>query len=187
MKHYLCLIICCCALFACGGPEPRRPVEVRSGSFMKESVSRNKALLAREEELIKHLIASDSAHEYHSSSAGSWYYYRQRNEQDSITPEPGDLVTLQYDILSLENDTIYAAEEIGTVSYLVDKEDKEQMFPGLRHSVKLLAESESATFLYPSSLAYGYLGDKRKIGPNIPLKSTITLLKIEKQQDSLQN
>lgn len=186
MRFSICLIFCI-ALCACGGPEPRRPVEVRSGSFMKESVTRNRALLAEEEEKIKSLIALDSIHEYHSSAAGSWYFYRQKNESAVETPEPGDLVTLQYNIVSLDNDTIYSTEEIGTVNYLVDKEDKDQMFPGLRNSIKLLGETETATFLYPSSLAYGYLGDKGRIGPNIPLKSTITILKIEKQQDSIQN
>lgn len=184
MKSFICLIFCY-LLFACGGPEPRKPLEVRSGSFMKESVSRNRALLAREEEKIKNLIANDSLNTYHSSTEGSWYYYRRQNANEGASPQPGDLVTLQYDILSLDNDTIYTKEEIGTVSYLVDKEDKDQMFPGLRNSVKLLGESETATFLYPSSLAFGYLGDKRKIGPNTPLKSTITILKIEKQQDSI--
>ena len=186
MKPHICLVFAI-ILLACGGPEPRRPIEVRSGSFIKESVSRNRALLEREEEMIKNLIAGDSIHTYHSSSEGSWYYYNKQNEGNGTTAGPGDLVTLQYNILSLDNDTIYSREEIGTVSYLVDKEDKDNIFPGLRNSVKLLGESETATFLYPSSLAFGYLGDKRKIGPNIPLKSTITLLKIEKQQDSLQN
>jgi FKBP-type peptidyl-prolyl cis-trans isomerase len=65
--------------------------------------------------------------------------------------------------------------------------DKQNLFPGLRNSIKLLREGETATFLFPSSMAFGYHGDNNKIGTNIPLKSTITLLKIEKQKDSIQN
>lgn len=183
MKTRLFLLMCL-SLLACGGPEPRRPVEVRSGSFLKESVARNKELLAREEAQILEQIRQDSLREYQPSAAGSWYAYITRNEEAAYTPSPGDLVTLNYALLSLENDTIYSAADIGNVEYLVDKEE---MFPGLRNSVKLLKEGESAAFLFPSSLGYGYHGDDRKIGPNVPLKAIITLLTIEKQQDKNQN
>ncbi len=174
-------------LLSCGGPEPRRPVKVRSGSFMKESVARNRALLAQEETRIRDLMALDSLHEYQSSASGFWYFHQEKNETTDYHPVPGDLVTLQYDILSLENDTIYSREELGVQHYLVDKEDRAHIFPGLRNSIKLLKEGETATFLYPSSLAFGYPGDHRKIGPNVPIKATITLLQVEKQQDSIQN
>lgn len=186
MKTYPYLIIFC-LLYGCGGPVPRKPVEVRSGSFMKESVTRNRELLAREESRIKEIIGQDSIHEYQSSAAGSWYYYNEKNDIATYTPKAGDLITLRFNILSLDNDTIYSAEEIGELEYLVDQEDRDMLFPGLRSSVKMLKEAETATFLYPSSLAYGYPGDKARIGPNIPLKSTITILQIEKQQDSVQN
>lgn len=52
---------------------------------------------------------------------------------------------------------------------------------------KLLKEKETATFLFPSSLAFGYHGDNDKIGANIPLKTTISILEIKKQNDSIQN
>lgn len=54
----------------CGGPEPRRPVEVKSGSFYKESIERNKILIAKEEALIKEIIAKDTTHSYQSNPNG---------------------------------------------------------------------------------------------------------------------
>ncbi len=185
--RYLALIAFCLIMFACGGPVPRRPVEVHSGSFMKESIARNKDLLAQEEEKIKNIIAADSLHSYIASASGSWYYYLARNEATDYTPIAGDLVTIRYNILSLENDTIYSMDEIGVKQYLVDREDRDFLFPGLRNSVKLLKAGEAATFLFPSSLGYGYQGDQDRIGPNVPLKSTISLDAIEKQKDSVQN
>ena len=73
-------------------------------------------------------------------------------------------------------------KDVGLRKCVVSKLD---LFPGLRNSVPLLKENETATFLFPSSLAYGYHGDNDKIGTNVPLKSTLTILKIEKQEDSL--
>jgi gliding motility-associated peptidyl-prolyl isomerase len=177
------LILLVFSLASCGSPEPRRPVKVKSGSF-NASVKRSKKLLTLEEGMMNTIMAKDSLREYEHSAAGAWYYYEQKNEATAYTPKPDDLVTLTYNIMSFSNDTIYSGEEIGILKYKVDKQE---LFPGLRNSIKLLKEMETATFLFPSSLAYGYHGDNNKIGINFPIKSTITLLKIEKQQDSIQN
>jgi len=182
MKHFLSLILLV-TLIGCGGPEPRRPVKVKSGRLII-SVERSKKLLALEESLINEIISKDSLHTYTHSSTGAWYYYESQNEEETYTPQTDDLVTLTYNLMSFTNDTIYSHEEIGIIKYKVDKQE---LFPGLRNSIKLLKEKETATFLFPSSLGYGYHGDENKIGINVPLKSTITLLKIEKQQDSIQH
>jgi gliding motility-associated peptidyl-prolyl isomerase len=174
-KYYLLLALL--GMAACAEPEPRKPVESSGNSFLKESATRNRKMLAREEAAIRMVIASDSAHTYLASGEGSWYYYHDRNEAGALA-EPDDLVTLTYDILSLENDTIYAQEEIGILQYKVDKQE---MFPGLRNSVKLLRENEKATFLFTSPMAFGYPGDNDKIGSNLPIKSTIQILKVDKQ------
>ena len=183
MKNYWIIAICM-AFIACEGPVPRKPVKVKTGSFMKESAERSKELLAMEETMIQSIISEDSLRTYYHSANGSWYVYDQQVEADTPTPGSGDLVTMTYDVLSFENDTIYSAEDIGIITYKVDKQP---LFPGLRSSVKLLKEGETATFLFPSSLAYGYHGDNHKIGTNVPVKSKITLLKIERQADINQN
>lgn len=171
-------------IMSCSGPEPRKPVKVKTGSFMKESVERNKELLALEEQLIQNIITKDSLNSYQNSSTGAWFYYLAKNETSDYFPKPDDLVTLTYAITSFRNDTIYSFQEIGVLNYIVDKQE---LFPGLRNSIKLLKEKETATFLFPSSLAFGYLGDKDKIGPNTPIKTTISILEIKKQKDSIQN
>jgi gliding motility-associated peptidyl-prolyl isomerase len=180
--RYVFTVLVVLFFVACDGPEPRRPVKVKSGSFMKESAARNKALLAEEQKLIKNLIAKDTGHTYHSTSSGSWYYYDIKNDSAAYFPQTDDIVRLTYSISSLQGDTIYAAAEIDTLLYVVDKQE---LFPGLRNSIKLLKEKETATFFFPSSLAFGYPGDRKKIGPNIPIKSTISLLDIKKSKDSI--
>lgn len=182
MKNYLLILLCLCFV-ACEGPLPRKPLKVRTGSFIKESAERNKKLLAAEEAAIQQIISNDTLNTYINSSNGSWYYYLTKIDVATPTPKPDDLVTMTYNILSFENDTIYSAEEIGLLNYKVDKQE---LFPGLRNSVKLLKEGETATFLYPSSLAFGYHGDNNKIGINIPLKSTISIFKIAQSKDSIQ-
>ncbi|MEO0528252.1 MAG: gliding motility-associated peptidyl-prolyl isomerase GldI [Bacteroidota bacterium] len=180
----LLTILLLISLVGCSGPVPRKPVEVKTGSFIRESVQRNKDLLAQEQKKIQDIIAKDSLHTYLASANGTWYYYHIKNEEANYTPQPDDLVTLSYNLVSFANDTIYTNEDIGIVTYKVDKQE---FFPGLRNSVKLLRENETATFLFPSAMGYGYQGDNEKIGPNVLLKSTISIKKIVKQEDSIQN
>lgn len=165
-------------IIGCQGPEPRRPLKVKTGSFMKESAERNKRLLAQEEGIIQGIISKDSTKTYLSSSSGSWFYYDHKIDAPAPTAKPDDLVTMTYNVLSFENDTIYSSEEIGIVKYKVDKQE---LFPGLRNAVKLLKEGETATFLFPSGMVFGYHGDNKKIGTNVPVKSTISILNIAQE------
>ncbi|MGB5237107.1 MAG: gliding motility-associated peptidyl-prolyl isomerase GldI [Flavobacteriaceae bacterium] len=171
-------------LVQCGGPEARKPIEVKTGSFIKQSVERNRELLASEEELIGSIIATDSTQDYISTDFGAWYFYQEEKLSSDYLPQENDLVNMTYDILSLQNDTIYSKDEIGVLEYLVDREE---LFPGLRMGVKLLRKGETVTFLFPSHLAFGYHGDNNRIGPNIPVKSTVTIIGIEQSKDSIPN
>lgn len=166
----------------CGGPEPRRPVEVKSGSFYKESIERTKKLLAAEEKAIQEIMSKDTVHEYLSSPNGFWYYYETKNDTARYLPKTGDQILFSYNLMSLDNDTIYTSEEIGPTSHVIDKQ---QLFPGLQNAVKLLKINEKATFLFPSPLAYGYQGDNKAIGPKTPLKSSVELHTIIIANDSL--
>lgn len=166
----------------CGGPEPRKPVEVKTGSFYKESIERNKILIAQEEELIKQIMEKDTVHEYLSSPNGFWYYFETKNDTATYAPKTGDQILFSYNLMSLDNDTIYTAKEIGPTSFVVDKQ---QLFPGLQNAVKLLKVSEKATFVFPSLQAYGYQGDNKAIGPKTPLKSSVELHTIIINKDSI--
>ncbi|MEJ2585280.1 MAG: gliding motility-associated peptidyl-prolyl isomerase GldI [Robiginitalea sp.] len=165
-------------ILSCEGPQPRRPVEVKSGSFLKLSAERNKKLLQMEESLMEELAGKDSLHEYLRSSSGFRYYYNQELPGAGYRPKPDDLVTLAYNLRTWNEDTLYRQDEIGIIRYKVDKQE---LFPGLRYAVKLLKEGERATFLFPSSMGFGYHGDDNRIGPNVPLKATLEILKIEPQ------
>lgn len=179
---YILFIVVLC--IRCAGPEPRRPVQTKSGSYYKASIERSKRLLAKEEKKIQQIIAADSLKHYNHTAAGAWYHYWAVNDSTDYTPKTDDLVAMSYDVLSFDNDTLYSAEDIGPISYRVDKQE---LFIGLRDAVKILKEGEKATFLFPSSVAYGYQGDTDKIGTNVPLKVTLTIESIEKQNLNTEN
>ena len=178
MRPYFIFLSFICLFFSCKAPEVRKPVNISSGSFIDESINRNKELSAREEAKIQEIIQQDSLHNYIASDVGFWYYYQKK---DTITSKFGDIVNFNYDLKKLNGAIIYNQQELDTVNYAIDQED---LFFGLREGLKLMKEGEIVTFLFPSYQAYGYYGDNKKIGTNIPLISNVTLNKITKKSST---
>jgi gliding motility-associated peptidyl-prolyl isomerase len=175
MKAKSFIFILCFGLlfaFGCQEPEARRPIQKSSGSFMKESVKRNKKLISEEEKMIDSIIKSQPEKTYFASEKGYWYTYEIRNENDTITPKRGDMAYFDYEIYDLQGNIIYTALELRPQDYLVDKQE---IMLGLQNGIKLMRKNEKVTFLFPSHIAYGYLGDKNRIGPNVPILCLVTL------------
>ena len=183
MKYCLSLCVAFILLGACKEPEARRPVQGQTDSFIEESVIRNRQLLAKEEGRIKDVMAKDSLLNFQETGSGFWYAIEERTEETGFNIETDDAVTLSYMLSTLDNDTIYSADDIGVLQVKVDKE---ALFPGLREGLKLLRNGDEATFLFPSSLSYGYPGDQDRIGINVPLRCRVSILNVEKSQDSIQ-
>ncbi|MEZ4858139.1 MAG: gliding motility-associated peptidyl-prolyl isomerase GldI [Flavobacteriaceae bacterium] len=159
---------------ACKSPEARRPVKTSSGSFIKESVERNKKLIEEEEAIISSIIEKDSSHHFIASESGFWYYYNIKDTLSTIQPVVGDDVVFTYDIRLLNGDTILSETETGIQNYKVDQTNQ-SLISGIRDGIKLMKAGEQITFLFPSHKAYGYYGIENKLGTNIPVQSTVTL------------
>ena len=182
MKKLILCFLGIMMVVACGEQEPRKPVQVKSGSFFKESVERSKRILELETRAIENVIQKDSLNEYIASKSGFWYSYEIKRDSTGYLPKSNDIILLTYNMMSMSGDTIYKVDDIGLVEHAVDKS---QLFPGLRNAVKLLRKGEKATFIFPSGQAYGYKGDNDKIGPNIPIKSSVHLLEIKKDSSNI--
>ncbi|MCH4824336.1 gliding motility-associated peptidyl-prolyl isomerase GldI [Gramella lutea] len=165
---------------SCKSPEARYPVSQNSGSYIDESVERNKEMIAQEEDYIKKVMGENVDTEYLSSADGFWYYYNEKSTDstNTRTPDFGDVVVFDYSISSIEGKSIYAKGEKPTQEYTMDKE---KLFTGLRQGLKLMKEGETVTFLFPSHKAFGYYGDKEKIGSNTPITARVTLHEIKEE------
>jgi len=177
MNRFFYILISLVFLFtACKTPEARKPIKTSSGSYIDYSVEKNKKMIAEEEKDILEIIENDSLNKYVNSEQGFWYYFNHQVSSDTEKADFGDLVEFEYDIKDLNGKIIYSKEELGPQKYYTDKEE---LISGLRDGIKLLKEGETATFLFPSHKAYGYYGDLKKIGTNMPIISTVTILNIE--------
>ncbi|MFD0835395.1 gliding motility-associated peptidyl-prolyl isomerase GldI [Mariniflexile aquimaris] len=167
---FLSLII---LAFSCKSPEARRPVSVKSGSFIDASVERNKKLNAKEKLRIEKIMQQQKDKNFIASPNGFWYSYKTKIDVDSLpTPQFGDLINYNYNVKALNGQVIYSTEAISTQTYAMDKQE---LFTGLREGLKLMKTGESMTFIFPSQKAYGYYGDGDKIGSNMPLICDVTV------------
>ena len=166
-------------LINCSQQQARRPLSRSQGSFMKESAVRNLKLVAGEEKTISAIIKSNPEIEYIASKQGYRYYYINKNSQDTIYPKKGDIAYFDYEVADLQGNVIYSQEELQNQTYVIEKQS---IMTGLQHGLKMMKKNERVTFLFPSHIAYGYHGDNKKIGANMPLICTVTLNKIQKQK-----
>jgi gliding motility-associated peptidyl-prolyl isomerase len=164
---------------SCSQPEARKPIVRKTSSFMNESIERNKVLTQVENELLQRKMEADSTRNYLNSEQGFWYYYDLKLDADGTKPEPGDEVVFSYEIRNLQEEVLFSSEELGAVSYLVDKQE---LISGLQDGIKLMREGEKVTFLFPSYKAYGYSGSER-IEPNQPLVYKVELVQIVKSKE----
>ncbi len=168
-------------LSSCNNQQARKPLSYSSGSFMKESVARNKKLIAGEESKIEAIMKSDSASKYIASPKGYWYKYEIKStSKDSIMPKKGDVAYFDYEVKDLQGNVIYTELELRPQTYLVDKQN---IMMGMRDGIKLMKKGEKVTFLFPSHMGYGYHGDNRRIGHNEPLMTTIFLRDVKPETE----
>ena len=173
IKNSLLVVLSACFLWSCEqNQEARRPFSQASGSFMKKSIERNKKLVASEEDRIQAVIKKNAGIEFLASKKGYWYHFSKRNMQDTLTPKKGDVAFYDYEVKDLKGNIIYTKEETQPQTYYVDKQN---IMMGLRDGIKLMRKKETFVFLFPSHMGYGYHGDNKKIGTNIPLLCTVTL------------
>jgi len=175
------VILLACLILGCKSPEARQPISRKSGSFIKESAERNIKLNQLEQERIRAIIEKHPETEYISSQSGFWYYYNTKVELDTITANFGDIVNFNYNIKDLNGNEIYSFNEIPTQNYAMDQEE---LFTGLREGLKLMKPGETVTFLFPSQKAFGYYGDTKKIGTNIPLMCQVTVNSITQNSNN---
>jgi gliding motility-associated peptidyl-prolyl isomerase len=177
MRVIIAIILLGITIVSCSKQQPRKPKSKTDNTFIKESIERNKILIAEEEKLIEAIIEKDTLKQYKASTKGYWYKYENKVEAESPLAQKGDIAYFEYEVRNLDNKIIYTREELKLQEYYVDKEN---IMMGLRDGIKLMKKGESITFIFPSHMGYGYHGDNNKISTNEPLICTVTLTDLKK-------
>lgn len=181
MNKIITIFLCLLVVFSCKSPEARKPVSVKTGTFMDSSIVRNKALHEEQKKLFESYMKDHPNKEFIASTNGFWYAYNSEKSVDTTTAKFGDIVNFNFDIKRLNGEVIYSDAELKTRDYTMDQE---KLFSGLREGLKLMKKGETMTFLFPSQKAFGYYGDNNKIGTNVPIICKVTVNSITKKESN---
>ena len=92
------------------------------------------------------------------SPTGMWYQLVKEGEGENFSDK--DDVTFDYECSLLDGTKCYSSKEMGPKEIILGRSEIE---PGLYEGLRMLKRGAEAIFIMPPYLAYGFLGDGKKI------------------------
>jgi FKBP-type peptidyl-prolyl cis-trans isomerase FkpA len=127
-------------------------------------IEANKIYVKRESDEIDQYVARRN---WKMTTTGTGLRYMITQKGDGkVTPMTEQLVKVDYKISLLDGTVCYTSEKDGPKEFMVGKDNIES---GLHEGIQLLHAGDEATFILPSHLAHGLLGD----GNKIPAKASV--------------
>jgi peptidylprolyl isomerase len=100
------------------------------------------------------------------TQSGSGLYYMIYKKGQGMAVSKGMIARVSYEIKVITGDVVYSSAEDGPLSFLVGNGE---VISGLEEGILLMNVGDKAKFIIPSHLAYGLVGD----GKRIPAKTTL--------------
>lgn len=174
------MVLVALLLIGCSQTQPRRPVSRKSHSTISKSIALNKQRVAEEDAYIKNVIDSLPM-DFQRDGNGFFFHFIQKDSVPGPKPEFDDEVTFAYNVVGLDGQTIYTRKELSPITRNLETEYG--IFKGMREALKLMQVGDRAVFVFPSYTAYGYYGDEKRIGTNVPFISEVELINIDKNEN----
>ena len=106
--------------------------------------------------------------------------YNPKKNDESGEIEPGDGVSLTYNLNLLDGTPCYSSKEQGLKQFFVEKSDAEQ---GLHEAVQFMHPGDSALIIIPPHRAFGLTGDGNRIPPGAILVYEIRIDSLYRHQN----
>lgn len=159
---------------ACGDANHKDKLPEKDLSQAKQPLEKaNRYLVVTEEENINNFVRR-YGWEMERTGTGLRYMIYQKGDGPKV--ELGKIVSLNYELRSLTGDLIYSSDEDGIMAFLVGRGG---VPTGLEEGIKLLSVGDKAKIILPSHLAYGLMGDDRRIQPKTVLIYDIEVIDLK--------
>lgn len=137
--------------------EPKKPKPDRS------LIKVNKYLVRAENEEIENFI---KRRDWTMTETGSGLRYQVFEQGSGPLAQKGQLIEMEYKMRLISGDIVYSSGKDGLKSFVIGHGGVEA---GLEEAVLFLRQGDKARIIFPSHLAYGLLGDQKRI----PSRSTL--------------
>ena len=148
-----------------------------SAKELKEKlIEHNQKKVRTEDEIIDSFV-NENYPQAQKTETGLRYLIFPASNRSDLKPGKSQQVTIDYDIELLNGNVIYSTKKEGLPEkFRIEHEDAP---PGLHEGLQIMHLGDSAVFILPSHLGYGFTGDQQAIGKNAILVYKIVLIEIE--------
>lgn len=166
---FLNILISAFIVFACNHDKPKPKSDEEVLSYKEPLVKVNEILVDRDSLRIARYCERNNLN-LNVGRNGLWYKIEHKGNGDSA--KYGLVASINYEVSLLENGKVcYSSDSDGIKSFRIGKDDVES---GLDMGIRKMREGDKAIFILPPNLAYGLIGDEKKI----PARS-IVIYKVE--------
>lgn len=138
-------------------------------SLIKANINMVKAENEEIDNFVRH-------HEWEMIETGSGLRYQVYDHGSGPLVVSGQIIIMEYEMRLITGDLIYSSENDGLKSFVIGYGGVES---GLEEAVLLLKKGDKAHIILPSHLAYGLLGDQKRIPSRSTLIYEVNILDIK--------
>jgi len=157
---------------SCGSNQdkPVQKTNIESKEFKEKLIEANKMSVKRESDEIDQYVKRKG---WDMITTGSGLRYMVTQKGAGIMPQTEQRVKLNFNVKLLDGTLCYSSDSTGVYEFVVDKSSVET---GLHEGVKYMHVGDKATMILPSHLAYGLIGDEKRIPPRASVLYELELL-----------
>jgi len=167
-KKYIVLFFFLSVIISCN-TKPEKFV-ISGGPGKKEMADLNRYLVQKDRERIENYIQRKNL-VMNESPTGLWYLIKKEGFGDLFTDN--DRVIMEYDCSLLDGTKCYSSEDLGPKEIILGRSEIE---PGLNEGLRMLKPGAEAVFIIPPFLAFGLVGDGKKIPSRAVIVYNVNIL-----------
>lgn len=164
----IAMLLITASLFACKNEKITKPGNAKPGK--NEMADLNRYLIQKDREIIQNFIERKNL-EMTESKTGLWYCILREGRGNYF--RDGDSIRMNYECALLDGTVCYTSAISGPKEIIIGKTNIE---PGMNEGLRMLKPGSEAVFILPPFLAYGLVGDGKKIPPRATIVYNITII-----------
>lgn len=161
-------VILICMTVSCRSRADRSSADEKPG--YNEMTDLNRYLVQKDREIIENYIERKDL-VMTESPTGLWYLIKSAGSGEYL--KENDRIGMNYRCELIDGTLCYTSDESGPRQVLIGKTDIE---PGLNEGLRLLKPGGEALFILPPHLAFGLVGDGKKIPPRTIIVYNVVVL-----------
>lgn len=157
----------------CGNSNDSEKNSLNPDKFKESLVKANKKLVKTEDEEIEDYIARYQWKMTKTETGLRYFIYKNGKGNKS---EKGKIAKINYQSSLITGTPCYSSTESGPKSFVIGKGEVEN---GIEEGILFLRVGDKAKFIIPSHLAFGLVGDDKKIPKRATLIYDVELIEIQ--------